>query len=398
LIDMTFSAALLSLIGLALAVATLPLLVELLVLSVAALLPSRIDHPEPQSEPMPITVVIPAHNEEVLIARCVHSVLKTADAATEVLVVAHNCRDATVAQAETAGANLVLLNDPTQTGKGAALNHGFTAALARGAQAVVVIDADSVVDPGLITAVRQRLQAGARALQCRYEARNCDDNQWTNLMALALCGVNVVRPRGRARLGLSAGILGNGFALHRDVLAHVPYDAQSVVEDLEYHLKLIVAGVRVEFVDSVAVRGEMPVSTTGARTQRARWEGGRLGMMRRWTPRLLMGVLRGQLRYVEPVLDLMGLPIASAVILLVIAASLPVLWVRLYVAGAFAVLLLHITAAALSGRGFWATVKALSIAPSYVLWKLSRLPEIWRASRSTAAWVRTDRSSSIKGR
>jgi cellulose synthase/poly-beta-1,6-N-acetylglucosamine synthase-like glycosyltransferase len=216
-------------------------------------------------------------------------------------------------------------------------------------------------------------------------------------MTLAFCGVNVIRPRGRARLGLSAGILGNGFALHRQVLTQIPYDAQSVVEDLEYHLALIKAGIRVGFIDSAAVRGEIPVSTTGARAQRARWEGGRLRMMRRWTLYLLGGVFRGQVRQIEPVLDLIALPIASEVILLLTAACLPVSWLRLYAVGAFAVLQFHITAAAISGPGFWTAMKALSVVPSYILWKLWILPEIWRTSRFNAAWVRTERESSADG-
>jgi len=80
---------------------------------------------------------------------------------------------------------------------------------------VLVIDADSVVDPGLTATVRRRFMAGARALQCRYEVYNSNVNGRTRLMNLAFYAFNVIRPRGRARLGLSAGILGNGFALHR---------------------------------------------------------------------------------------------------------------------------------------------------------------------------------------
>jgi len=395
---MSVPSALLLLTGVVLVVTTLPLLVELLVLSVAALWPStRAEREEPKADPMPITVLIPAHNEEALIGRCLRSVLVAADSATEVLVVAHNCTDATVAQAEAAGAKVLLLNDLGQTGKGSALVWGFTAALAGRSQAVLVIDADSVVDAGLIAAVRKRLKAGARALQCRYEVHNSHDSQRTRLMTLAFCGVNVIRPRGRARLGLSAGILGNGFALHRQVLTEIPYDAQSVVEDLEYHIALIKAGIRVEFIDSAAVRGEMPVSTAGARTQRARWEGGRLRMMRRWTLSLLSGVFRGQVRQIEPILDLVSLPIASEVILLLVAACLPMPWLRLYAVGAFGVLLFHITAAAISGPGFWATMKALPIVPSYIFWKLRILPEIWRTSRFDAAWVRTKRESTADG-
>ena len=152
----------------------------------------------------------------------------------------------------------MVLNDPELKGKGCALSYGFAAALAGSSKAVLVIDADSVVSPGLIDAVRQRFFTGAQAVQCRYEVHNPEENDRTRLMTLAFQGFNEIRPRGRERLGLSAGILGNGFALHRDALTRTPYGAYSIVEDLEYHLALVRAGIRVEFVDTAAVSGEMP--------------------------------------------------------------------------------------------------------------------------------------------
>jgi cellulose synthase/poly-beta-1,6-N-acetylglucosamine synthase-like glycosyltransferase len=261
-----------------------------------------------------------------------------------------------------------------------------------------VIDADSVVCPGFITAVRQRFLAGAQALQCRYEVNNPQENRRTRLMTLAFRAFNLIRPRGRERLGISAGILGNGFALHRDVLRRVPYGAYSVVEDLEYHLNLVRAGIRVEFLETVVVRGEMPVSESGARTQRARWEGGRLRMMRRWAPRLIADILRGRLRLIEPLLDLLAAPIAMEVSLLLVAACLPVTWLRWYALAAVAVLTLHVTTAAAGGRGFWRTMKALMTAPAYLLWKLWIFPEIWRASRANALWIRTERESQADNR
>ena len=157
------------------------------------------------------------------------------------------------------------------------------------------------------------------------------------------------------------------------------------------------AGIRVEFVDEATVRGEMPLSDSGARTQRARWEGGRMRMMRRLAPRLMGDVLHGRLRMIEPLLDLLSAPIATGVLLLLIAACLPVAWLRLYVLGAFLVLMFHITAAASCGSGFWGSMRVLASAPVYILWKVWTFPEIWRTSRSESAWVRTRRDTVIDG-
>jgi cellulose synthase/poly-beta-1,6-N-acetylglucosamine synthase-like glycosyltransferase len=385
---------LLLVIGIALILVTLPLIVELLVLTLAALLP-RAREVGQETEPgiFPLAVVVPAHNEELLIERCVSALLASAVPGVELVVVAHNCTDATAERAEAAGARVLTLNDAEQIGKGCALSFGFSAVLAGRSQAVLVIDADSVVDAGLIRAVQKKFLAGSRALQCRYEVYNSQSNRRTKLMALAIYAMNVIRPQGRSRLGISAGILGNGFALHRDVLAQVPYSSRSIVEDLEYHLALVRAGFRVEFVDAVAVRGEMPVTARGAQAQRARWEGGRLRMMKQWAPKLTSGVLTGRARQFEPLLDLLAMPIAYEVILLLVAACLPFPWLRLYVLVAFAVLVFHVGAAAVRIPGFGGTMIALLTAPGYVLWKFLIFPKIWRRSRADAAWVRTERES-----
>jgi hypothetical protein len=76
-------------------------------------------------------------------------------------------------------------------------------------------------------------------VQVRYTTLNADASLRTRLMNVALMAFNALRPRGRERIGLSAGILGNGFALAAETLRPGPYTADSVVEDLEYHLLLV---------------------------------------------------------------------------------------------------------------------------------------------------------------
>ena len=389
---------LLNLVGIAIVLATLPLFAEILVLSGAALLRAREEQNEFRGSGLsPLTVLVPAHNEEALIGRCVRSIMASSGPGVEVLVVAHNCTDATAIRAKDAGASVLVLDDPGQVGKGCALSHGFAATLLRPSHGVLVIDADSVIDPGVVERVRRRLSTGTAAMQCRYEMSCSKDRPRERLTTLAFHAFNVIRPRGRARLGLSAGILGNGFALHREVLKSVPYNAHSIVEDLEYHLTLVRANIRVEFIDKAVVRGEMPVTVKGAKAQRERWEGGRLRVKRQWAPTLMVDVLRGRARLIEPLLDLLALPISSQVILLLCAACLPVTWLRLYVLAAFTTLIFHVIVAVVSAPGIWGTLKGLSTVPSYIFWKIRILPGIWHASRRDAAWIRTDRQSPADG-
>jgi len=239
--------------------------------------------------------------------------------------------------------------------------------------------------------MRRWLRGGADAVQCRYGVLNADESLRTRLMQVALMAFNVLRPRGRARLGLSAGIFGNGFALTAETLAAVPYEASSVVEDLEYHLRLVRAGRRVAFADGTCVRALMPTGGRGADTQRARWEGGRLRMLRESAAGLCRDVLRGRWRLLEPLLDLATLPLATHVLVLGLAAAVGGLETLAYASSALGVVLLHVVAGLRVGRAGRSELAALCGAPLYVAWKLLRLPAILAASSARSHWVRTAR-------
>jgi len=87
--------------------ATLPLLAELLALTGASLFPSAQAGEEDGGSELPLlSVLVPAHNEEALIGRCIRSLRASSDSGVEMLVIAHNCTDATAAEAKAAGARV----------------------------------------------------------------------------------------------------------------------------------------------------------------------------------------------------------------------------------------------------------------------------------------------------
>jgi cellulose synthase/poly-beta-1,6-N-acetylglucosamine synthase-like glycosyltransferase len=387
---------LLNLSGLALAELSLPLVLELLLVTAAQLLP-RADKAAVRGAPpeFALAVIVPAHNEEFLVARAVVSLRASAHPDVRIFVVAHNCSDATAARAEQAGAEVLVYNDPTARGKGFALRYGFKHALEAGADAVMVVDADSTVSANTVAVVEQAFADGARVLQCRYEMFSTTEKSSTRLSALAFRGFNVIRPRGRERLGLSAGILGNGFAILRPVLEAIPYDAFSVVEDLEYHLHLVMAGERVRYLDEALISADFPESRAGESVQRSRWEGGRLLTARTWALPIATRVLRGKLRLLEPLCDLTGLPLAYGVFAILLAFALPLGWLRLYAGVSMAIVLAHVLAAAWAGPDFLGTVKLLALVPYYILRKLIMIPGVLRGSSAKADWVRTERDNTL---
>lgn len=385
----------LTIVGSIAAVLTLPGTVELLGLSLGALLPGR--RRISLGKSFRLAVVIPAHNEETSIGECVRSV-GNADrgAGVDVVVVADNCSDRTAEVAQGAGARVLVRQNLVERGKGYALDYAFSKLAPEGFDGFLVIDADSTVSANLLSEVAGALAGGADAAQCRYLVRNPGASIRTRLMNLALMAFNVARPKGRDRLGLSAGIYGNGFALSAETLREVPYTAASVVEDLEYHLALVRARKRVQFIDTATVYGEMPVAGKGVETQRTRWEGGRFRMLFERGPSLALELLKGQLRLLEPLLDLVLLPLAFHVSLLVLAVLTPDWPVRLIGLTGLGIVGFHLAGAIVAGGGGWRDLITLLAAPFYVLWKILLIPALFKASRSEAAWVRTERTAPVR--
>jgi cellulose synthase/poly-beta-1,6-N-acetylglucosamine synthase-like glycosyltransferase len=404
---MTF---LLNAVGVLLLLLIFPLVVELAVLTLAAIVYAiRVDvfHATPRilqkpvvSPPPSLIVLIPAHNEAQLIARTVHSLLDAAAAdlaPVRICVIAHNCTDATAVAAKTAGAEVLELSNPSLSGKGNALLFGFTRLAPSPADAdkfaFVVIDADTVVERDLFSRIQQAISHGAEAVQCRYEALhyNAAGHSTSSLAALAFRGFNTIRARGRAQLGLSCGIYGNGFALRASLLQRIAYNAHSVVEDLEYHIALVRAGVRVEYLDGARLNGEI----TGTRSQKSRWDGGRARMAAQWMPSLAKDVFCGRLRMLGPIFYITSLPLAQGVLLMLIALALPPAWLRITAATSLLIVLLHVLTAIFAGEHPADDLRLLLRLPMYLLAKITALPATLLMSRSNAAWVRTSRDNEI---
>ena len=373
---------------------SLPGTIELALLTFAGILPSS-DRPSKRAAQINrLAILVPAHNEAGAIDRCVRSIsacLVPDAVETQIVVVADNCTDATADFARASGARVLVRSDPERRAKGFALQFAFPILLDEGFDAVLVVDADSIVDSNFLQESVRLFRAGADGIQARYLVLNSDASPRTRLMNVAFMAFNVLRARGRERLRLSVGIAGNGFGLSRATLEAVPYQTHSLVEDLDYHLQLVEAGRAIVFADRTRVRAEMPTSGRAASTQRARWEGGRLRTAVQNLPRLVGGAIFGQPRLIEPALELLLMPLAFHVSILVLIALIPSEFARIYATLALALVALHVVAGTIVGGGNRSDFKALLSAPFYVFWKLAALPKTLQSARRAAPWIRTDR-------
>ena len=117
-------------------------------------------------------------------------------------------------------------------------------------------------------------------------------------------------------------------------------------------------------------------------------------MRRTWAVPLLRDVLRGRLRMLEPLIDLLAVPLAAAFMLLALSSVLtrgrPAVQ-DAAVLGLGAVLL-YVVVAASMGDDPWANARALIGAPFYIAWKIMLIPTTRAAAKKDATWVRTERN------
>jgi hypothetical protein len=350
------------------------------------------------------TILVPAHDEELVIARTLRSFERLdypRDRFT-VHVVADNCTDRT-AEIVTASPWQVHVRDaPDQPGKSRALNWLLGRLDAEQLDLVVVVDADTVVDPDMLHQFDAAFTDGVDVVQGRYRVLDAGANSAAALRSAAMAARHHLRPLGRVRLGGSCGLFGNGMAFRSEVLARHPW-RDHLVEDAELQLRLLLDGTRVAYAPHARVEAEMPSSLAASTTQHQRWELGRSQLAREFLPRLVTGLRRpGQrIAKVDAIVDLMLPPMSLLVAVQLAATTASTVaamagsraqrrWAALG-ATSLALVTAHVLVALWADDAPGSTYRSLLGAPRAVAWKLRTLGGIARRP-TDVQWQRTARN------
>jgi 1,2-diacylglycerol 3-beta-glucosyltransferase len=367
-----------------------------------------------------LVVVIPAHDEAVVIRSTLESLLAQTYAGShfETVVVADNCSDSTASLAREAGATVLERCNPEERGKGYALEWAMKQLWEREQKpdAVVIVDADTKAAPDFLAVMAQELFGGVapeswathrKAVQGRYGVLNGAESWRAALMEGAFELVNHVKPLGRSHKGFTVGLKGNGMGFTRAVLEAAPWSGSSITEDIDYGLDLLLKqGIVVGYAPQAMVRAQMPNTSQQATSQRARWEQGRYRLLRQRAPQLfLTGLQRRDARLVDAGLDLLIPPLAELAAFHAAWAALTLLCLRMGVLLPFWALLVPLSLA-LYGLYIFGGLKvsgarpevysALIRAPFYALWKFAlyifmKLKGGKKTAQESPEWVRTER-------
>jgi cellulose synthase/poly-beta-1,6-N-acetylglucosamine synthase-like glycosyltransferase len=238
-------------------------------------------------------VVVPAHDEEAVVARVVADLLASVYPRDRmaVWVVADRCTDGTVAAAAAAGAR-VAERASAEGGKGAALAWSLDTHPLQPDEALVVFDADNRVPADLLARFADALDIGAAAVQAYVDTTRPGDSWVTLASALSYWAGNRMVQLARHNLGWSADLAGTGMCLTGAAVHAAGGFTDSLVEDRDLSVRLALAGIGVHWLHDVRVGDEKPRAAATVVRQRARWAAGNRSVARRHLGALLGRGLR----------------------------------------------------------------------------------------------------------
>ncbi len=376
-----------------------------------ALLPARMAKQGPRGR---VAVLMPAHNEEAVIAAALATVTPQLIDGDRVLVVADNCDDATAQIARDGGAEVLERHHETDRGKGFALAAGLER-LKEGEveppEVVIILDADCDLRPGAMEALACTVMGTDRPAQALYLMDSPPNPSVGSLVStFAFLVKNHVRPRGLNRLGLPVPLTGSGMAFPWDEIAKRSLANGDIVEDMSLGVDLMCDGRGACFLEAARVQGRLPSADSASTSQRTRWEHGHLQTILRYVPKLWSGALtRGRPGLLALGLDL-AVPPLSLLVMASVALEILLLAVMVVVGltqeswliGPPVMLGSALALAAIALLLAWwrfaraeVPARALISIPAYALGKIPIYLKF--LIRRQTAWVRTERDEAAVG-
>lgn len=223
-------------------------------------------------------VLIPARNEEACIAGIINS-LKAQDYSSDLIdifVIPNNCVDNTAAVALTHGANIIEVPSTVKY-KGGALQFAINKLMSEDKEydVFLVFDADNVVSVNFVSAMNQTICNGYRVAKSRILAKNREDSWVATCYEIHFCTANIIINRARTQAGLSARVVGTGFAVTSSYLKELGgFNTVTITEDAEFFAMCAINGEKIGFCENAVTYDEQTDSFKKSLIQRKRWMSG----------------------------------------------------------------------------------------------------------------------------
>lgn len=229
----------------------------------------------PEGRQHRFAVLIPAHNEEDVISNTIDSLKRQnyPKDLYDIYVIADNCSDKTAQRAALNGVYVYERKNPEQKGKGVSLKwmQEKLFAMDKEYDAICVLDADNLADPLFLREMNRHLCMGEKAIQGRIESKNPEDSWIAANHSILYWIASKLYHKPRYKLGMSCMLLGTGFVVDSCLLKKLDYKYETLTEDLELSLNIVLSGVQICWADSAVVYDEKPLTLKQSYNQRKRW-------------------------------------------------------------------------------------------------------------------------------
>lgn len=244
------------------------------------------EEPVPFERPPMVSIIVPAHNEEFTIEKCVRTMAKMDYYLDnrrnyELIVVNDGSTDKTGEILKNLKSEFDFLRIVTRKppragkGKGYVLNEGVR--VSRG-DIIAVFDADARVNSDFLKlAVPYLNEENVAGVQCRVRMYNKDRNLLTSMQEVefAIFGNGVLTSRDI--MGKNGYLGGNGQLTTRKSLEDIGgWDGFAVTEDLNLSIKLMIKGYKIRYCGEAVVYQEAVPYWKPFFRQRVRWATGNL--------------------------------------------------------------------------------------------------------------------------
>ena len=173
--------------------------------------------------------------------------------------------------------------------------------------AVIIMDADNIVNTDFLSSVTCAYNSGYKAIQAHRTAKNTD----TSISILD--GVseeinNSIFRKGFSRVGLSATLSGSGMVFDFDWFKNHIHLSSSSGEDKEFEAMLLKEGIHIEYLENVLVYDEKISQTGTFYNQRRRWLAAQYGTLMSCLKDIPSALSSGNMDYLNKILQWMMLP------------------------------------------------------------------------------------------
>ncbi|NFN78149.1 glycosyltransferase family 2 protein, partial [Clostridium botulinum] len=231
-----------------------------------------------------VSVMVPAHNEAIVIRKTVESLLELdyPHDRYEIIIINDNSSDNSAEILQTVkekvlDRNLIIINTDNITGgkgKSNALNIGLEKSKG---EILAVYDADNTPDSKALKYLVQTLLEDDKlgAVIGKFRCRNKDKNLLTNFINIETLTYQWMAQAGRWEMFKLCTIPGTNFVVRRSIMEEMNgWDTKAITEDTEVSFRIYMMGYKIKFMPLAVTYEQEPQTLNVWFKQRIRWAKG----------------------------------------------------------------------------------------------------------------------------